>query len=384
MRRLLNSAPRLAQRLLRTLLAAVTLASSIGAAADRVLNRALAHQPQGRWVQIHAQQPGDAVTFRRQAHAGSAFDTKRGRIILFGSDTHGDDWTNSPLYFDVGSSIWTQAYPNDDSATYRVTNKGMPVAGPAAAPRPWAMHTFAAVTYDERYDRVIVASYPQHLEPGRFTDAMAAVWPRIVRHPTWSFDLTTERWQSLRSPAVHFFAYATAYDLHRGVVIGYRPDGIYELSAHQKTPRWRYVAPASHRAYHTNIVYDSWRRRFMIAGSHRMTNDVIVYDPRARKERLMPTAGVRPPPFQHAPMAFHSGKGVLVVLVDEVPHSERGITVTWTYDPDVDSWNRLDGATLQGPLGMNYNLHYDSAYDVLLLVRDAAEGSGTSVWALKL
>ena len=383
MRRSLNSAPRLAHHLVGTLLVAVTLASSICVAADRIFNRALAHQPQGRWLQIHAQQPGDAVTFRRQAHGGSAFDTKRGRIILFGSDTHGADWTNSPLYFDVGALTWKQAYPSDDSATYRVTTKGIPVAGPAAAPRPWAMHTFAAVTYDERYDRLIVASYPQHLEPGRFTDAMAAVWPRIVRHPTWLFDLATERWQPLRSAPVHFFPYATAYDSHRGVVMGYRADGIYELSAHQKTARWRYVAPASRRAYHTNAVYDSWRRRLMVAGSHRMTNDVIVYDPRAGTERLMPTAGVRPQPFQHAPMAFHSGKGVLVVLVDELPHSRHCDTETWIYDPDVDSWSRIDGATLQGPLGMNYNLHYDSVHNVLLLVRDG-EGGGTSVWALKL
>ena len=104
------------------------------------------------------------------------------------------------------------------------------------------MHTFAAVTYDRLTDQLVVASYPQHLEPGRFTDVIAHVWPKIRRHPTWLFDIGAKRWRPLESAAVHFFPHATAYDSHRAVVMGYRPDGIYELpmsEANRRGVRWR-------------------------------------------------------------------------------------------------------------------------------------------------
>jgi hypothetical protein len=53
--------------------------------------------PPNTWVKLHEQQPGDAVRFQRQEHGGSCFDTRRGQLVLFGSNTHGRDWTNSPL-----------------------------------------------------------------------------------------------------------------------------------------------------------------------------------------------------------------------------------------------------------------------------------------------
>ena len=83
----------------------------------------------GRWVEIHRQHPNDGISFVRQTHAGSAFDTRRGRIVIFGSDTHGKDWTNAPLSFDVASLNWSRAYPNDEPSTYRVSSDGFPVAG---------------------------------------------------------------------------------------------------------------------------------------------------------------------------------------------------------------------------------------------------------------
>jgi len=45
-------------------------------------------------------------------------------------------------------------------------------------------------------------------------------------------------------PDVRFFAYATAYDSDRAIVIGHRPDGIDELAVHERHPLWRRVAGA--------------------------------------------------------------------------------------------------------------------------------------------
>jgi hypothetical protein len=357
-------------------------------AQERTINQTLLDLIPGLWVEIHRQQAHDEIVFVRQAHAGSAFDTTRGRIVVFGSDTHGVDWTNTPLFFDVASLRWSRPYPNDEPSTYRVSNDGLPVAGIDGS-RPWAMHTFAAVTYDRLNDQLVVASYPQHLEPGRFTDVMAHVWPKIRRHPTWLFHMSAERWRPLESAAVHFFPYATAYDSHRSVVIGYRPDGIYELPMSAANPSWRKVAPASHSAYHTNAVYDSRRRVLVVTGSHRLSDDVIIYDPASRRDQVMRTPGVRPPPFQHAPMAFHERKGVTVVLVDRAlnpfgaPDRRRNRTETWLYDAAADAWSHLEGALLPFGVGMNYNLHYDGFHDILLLVADDPEGP-TSVWALRV
>jgi len=360
-----------------------TLGASGVQAADRAVNQRLLELPNDRWVEIHRQRSDDAVTFPRQAHGGSAFDLKRGRIVLFGSDTHGTDWSNSPRYFDVASFTWGRAYPDDDPSSYRVRQDGIPVAGSDES-RPWAMHSFAAVTYDALNDQIVVASYPQHLEPGRFTGAVAHLWRKISRHPTWVFDLETERWRALSSPATHFFPYATTFDSHRAIVVGYRNDGIYELAMDQKEPRWTYIAAASNRGYHTNAVYDSRRRRVIVAGRHDLSNDIFIYDPLTRRDRIMPTPRQRPPKFRHAPMAFHQRKGVMVVLVDHASKVAQRIgAATWAYDPDVDGWLRIASATLPFSVGMNYNLHYDPLHNALLLVCDDADGV-TAVWALKL
>jgi hypothetical protein len=373
------------------LLAGVILAALTAGPAyadERAINPTLVNLVPERWVEIHRQHPHDVIVFVRQMHAGSAFDTRRGRIVVFGSDTHGTDWTNSPLFFDVASLKWSRSYPNDEPSTYRVSSDGFPVAG-VDGTHPWAMHTFGAVTYDERNDQLVVASYPQHLEPGRFTDVMANVWPAIRRHPTWLFDFATQRWRALRSEAVHFFPYSTEYDSHRAIVIGYRPDGIYELPMSQANPAWRRVASASRSGYHTNAVYDSRRKILVIAGSHHLSNDVIVYDPALRRDRVMRTPGLRPPAFQHAPMAFHERKGVVAVLVDptldafDARDRQRNRAETWLYDTGADRWSQLGDAILPFGVGMNYNMHYDGLHDVLLLVADEPDGP-TSVWALRL
>ena len=46
------------------------------------------------------------------------------------------------------------------------------------------MHTFGAVTYDPAADRIVVASYPQHMAPGKFNDALAH---NIRNHPSLAF-----------------------------------------------------------------------------------------------------------------------------------------------------------------------------------------------------
>ena len=351
-------------------------ASLCRAAEARRRNEALLTLPIGRWTRIHEQKPGDAVTFRRQAHGGSAFDSRRGRIVLFGSDSHGKDWTNSPLFFDLASLSWSRLYPDDPPTSYRVTADGLPVAGPRGE-HPWVMHTFGAVAYDPDADQLIVACYPEHMKPGRFTDALADLWPKVKRHPTWVLDLSTGLWHALPGRAVHLFPYCAAFDSDRDELIGYARHGVYALSGPPR--RWRRLAGKGLTSYHNNAVYDSKSKAVVVFGSNENSNDIVVFEPGSGRHEKMPTPGLRPPKDQHAPMAFHTRLGATVVLVDR----DRQQAETWRYDLARDHWTAHPEAAIPFPLGMNYNMVYDPLHDLLLLVA-AAPGGPTAVWALRL
>jgi hypothetical protein len=340
--------------------------------------------PRGRWRRIHEQAPGDAVRFRRQLHGGATFDSRRRRIVLFGSDEHGEDWTNAPLFFNVAALRWSRPYPDDDPSTYRVDRFGLPVAG-ANGDHPWAMHTYGAVTYHAAEDAVYVSIYPEHLQPGRFSNALAHVWTDVKRHPTWVLDLASQAWKPLGVPAVHFFPYATTYDADRRLIVGYRADGVYELR-----PRpigWSQVAAPGLLGYHNNAVYDSKHRALVVFGGNEISNDIVVYEPAAKRHRRMATPGSRPPRAQYRPMAFHAALGQTAIVFDspaEVPALPGpGTADTWLYDLGRDAWTRIEEARLPFRVGMNYNMVYDSSAALLLLVvGDAA--TPTSVWGLRL
>jgi len=350
------------------------------------LNPALLELPKGRWTLIHRQQPGDAVTFDRQRHGGSAFDSRRGRLVLFGSDTHGkEDWTNAPLFFDLRNLEWRRLYPNDDRATYRVTPAGLPVAGPQGD-HPWAMHTFGALSYDPAADALVVASYPAHMIPGRFTNALADLWPRVERHPTWVLHLDSGEWEPLKGPAVDFFPYATAFDTDRGVVMGYRANGVYELSL--AAGEWRKVAAGGLLGWGNNAAYDSQYRALVTFGSHLKGSEVVVYVPETGRHEIMPAPGPRPPGASYVPMAYHPDIGRVVTVVDRAPEDgtreRRAMRAeTWTYDVAGDAWARIEAATLPFGIGMNYNLEFDPGHRLLLLVADPP-GEAPAVWALRL
>lgn len=347
---------------------------SIFASADEKL-------PPNRWVKLHEQKPDDEVSFRRQAHGGSCFDSKRGRLILFGSDTHGRDWTNSPLLFEVAASRWSRVYPNDDRTTYRVTDHGMPVAGKKGE-HPWAMHTFGTVLYDPSRDEMIVACAPKHMVPGRFTDSVKDLWPKIKRHPTWIFSLEKSHWRTLPCEAVDFFPHSAAFDTDRNVVLGYRPDGIYELAGRPRTWK-RLTKKVFLGGWHSNCVYDSKSRALVVFGTNTNSNDIEVFYPATGTHQIMPTKGVRPPKDQHNPMTFHPGIGKMVVIVDHKLDEKQTVAETWLYDLGEDSWSQLTTATLPLACGMNYNLEYDSRRDQLLLVTGGFR-QPTAVWALRV
>lgn len=366
-----------------------------GRTPDLWLNPCLLALPTGKWIQIHQQKRGDAVRFALQHHGGSSFDTRRGRIIMFGSDTHdallfGDkELINSPLVFDVAKLQWRRFYPSDPLQTYNVTRSGLPVAG-FARNHPWAMHTYGAVSYDHRRDQMVVSSHPQHMLPGQFVNSVAHLWRFVKRHPTWVFSFKTNRWTALSTTPQSFFIYSTAYDSNRASVIGHRREGVFELGG--KHRKWRQLSKRRIGDRHSNSVFDAKHKAVVVFGGGYDTgsnNDIVAFWPATRKFRKMPTPGPRPRADAHVPMAYHRGMAQTVFVIDEdgliltSRLRNRSSAETWLYDLGKDQWTHVKSARLPLGLGMNYNMEYDPEHNlVLLAARD--EKNRTTIWALRL
>ena len=346
-------------------------------AAPGTHNADLLRLPPGEWTKIHQQSDGDAAAFRRQAHGGAAFDARRGRLMLFGSDTHREDWDNTVRFFDVAALRWSQAYAADDPQTYRVNADGLAVAG-SAGERPWAMHTFDAVEYDPQADRLIVSSYPQHMAPDKSWGMDAALWKQIRRHPTWLYSIADNRWQALPGKAPMFFPYATTFDPNRNAVIGANPDGFWELSGTPAT--WRRIARGTPQAWHTAAAYDADRDTVVMFGTNKRANAVWQYRRGDEAGSKMPTPGQRPPGGESVPLVYHAGLRQVIALVT---NRQTKTTETWLYATAADAWTRVESARLPFNIGMNYQAAYDPRHDLVLLVA-SLPGDPVAVWALRL
>jgi hypothetical protein len=86
----------------------------------------LRNLPPNRWVKYFESRPG---AWSRQGHAGMAFDTRRGSLLIFGSDTHGVDWDNAVHEFQPRLKRWETHYTAVGPESYRVDEVGRPVAG---------------------------------------------------------------------------------------------------------------------------------------------------------------------------------------------------------------------------------------------------------------
>jgi hypothetical protein len=376
-------------RLLPALLLIPLVTAAATADTRPALNPKLANLPANQWTVLHQQSREDKVRFKQQEHGGSCLDTKRNRIVLFGSNTHGQDWTNSPLIFDIATATWSRVYENDPPSTYKANEKGLAVAGESGN-HPWAMHTFGAVEYDPERDEMVVCSWPEHLRPGKFTKALADVWPTVKKHATWTFSFQTSKWTPLPCEPEHFFPYATAYDPDQKRILGYGGRGIFELKPDASGERtWSRLEKKSLCGYHNNVVYDPDRKALIVYGSNENSDDVIVYQVETKEHKKMPTPGVRPPKDQHTPMCYEAGLKKTVVIVDRgggVDSTKEGKAETWLYDLASDSWQQIPTATLPFGCGMNYDFHYDPLHKVCLLVTEDMTKSGwpVTVYAIRI
>jgi hypothetical protein len=336
----------------------------------------LRNLPPNRWVKYHEERPGN---WSRQGHAGIAYDSRRGTLLVFGSDTHGQDWDNAVHEFDPRRKRWETHQPVAGPETYRVDADGTPVAGTGAV-RPWAMHTYDAIEYHPGLDALVVMSTTEH---------NPAPVPGMGRQPTWLYHLATRHWEPLANAgraAPAFFGGSAAFDERRGVLVAYR-HGLWELDAAQRT--WRKASAETHHGMHHTMAYDSRRGASYVFGDYRATNDMWRYTPGASAGKQGSWTKLRPqgdpcPPYTTVPVAYDAAQDVFILMVDDATAGARspaGSASTYLYDPDANAYRKLPGAELPR-MGMNFMMAWDRRHEVALLVTGGWEGTVT-VWALK-
>lgn len=351
----------------------------------------------GIWHKIHELTPEDPGFFRRQYHGGAAFDSRRGRIMLFGSDTHAvepESLDNAVHFFDVNTLSWSHSYEAAPRESYRFDEDGHPVAGVNVV-QPWTMHSFDTVEYDAVGDQLIVASHPAHWMPSRVRGGSDKGldeeswddegWDKAERHPLWAYVIAEDRWQKLADKLISGFPYTAVFDPDKRQLIVARPNSFTAFDL--QTSQWQTLAEGRFViAWHTAAVLDSHTRTLVIFGNSKESNQVWQYplQPSGQTPQAMPTPGVRPPGDQSVPLAYHEGIQRVVALV-ESQDKEQAATQTWLYATRQDRWQQLKSATLPFRVGMNYNLVYDPDNNVLWLVARAhAEKPWLAVWVLRM
>lgn len=369
-------------------LATLVLGASADVTAANGLNPDLLKLAPNRWVRLDTP---PVKEWSRQPHAGLAYDSKRGTLLIFGSNTHGLDWDDSVHEFDPVAARWTTHYSPAPQTSYRADAKGRAVAGEQRL-LPWAMHTYAGLTYDPQRDGLIVTARPEHNPIGKKI-------PGATIHPTWFYSQARREWQMLpdsdQAPP-KFFGSATAYDERRGLAIAYRW-GIWELVPRGAGHEWVKASKENHHQFHYNMVYDSHRGNFAVFGDYRNSNEVWIYAPGPRPgdeghwEQRRP-GGDPAPRSQQFPVAFDRDQGVFLLVPGNTEFElqpngrERALQAksnsTFVYDPDDNRYIRLRDADMPA-LGMNFMMAYDTRHKVFLLVTGKPNEAPT-VWALKL
>ena len=353
------------------------------------LNKKLLNLVPNKWSKFTT---SSNLKWHRQAHSGIAYDSKRGNILLFGSDTHGSDWDNSVHEFNPFTEKWDTHYPASGKNTYRITEEGIPVAGTDES-MPWAMHTFDNIVYDPLIDAIIVTALPEH---NPVKKQLMKNKSTKLQHATWFYHLKTRKWSMLKPEkgTPKFFAASSDYDSDRNVVTAYK-QGIWELD--KSRSKWLQATRENHHKIHHTMVYDSINKKFAVFGNYGDTNIVWLYTPgnsygiKGTWEKRIPMGDVCPED-QHFPVAFDNINGVFLLVPDNIkfkqmnPKWRKRIKAkssnTFIYNIKTNLYKKVPDSDFP-PLHMNYMMVYDRFHNVFLLIT-GERNKPVTVWALKL
>ena len=346
---------------------------------DSALNPNLLALQANRWVRFH--QAG-LTKWRRDGHAGMAYDAKRGVLLFFGSGTHGRNWDNGVHQFDPVSERWETHDRPAPPGSYRADPTGNRVAG-RGPPRPWAMHVYDGMVYDPVRDALVVAARPGH-NPIRKKLRSAKI------DPVWVYDLGVRRWRMMDNggePVPVVFAGGTAYDRIRDTIVLSRAHSrggeVWELGPDRR--KWvRAWRGRRQHGIHVTMGFDTKNRRIVVFGDYKATETVAVYTPGAEAGepgswRISVPGGDSCPAVTKTPIAYSERDGVFLV-VPRIGKTRK--TATCVYDAATHRYRRIPDAGLERG-HMNFMMAYDLRHDVFLMVTGNWRAP-PQVWALKL
>lgn len=147
----------------------------------------------GTGIQLLSELPAQP-TYAMQGHAGSVWDSARNCMWIFGADTHTSDMWNAVYRWDAKDGLVKRQYASDAVGGYHVTTDGYPYAN-AANSRPWAMHTFRCMWYDDTTKELGVAmnSFEHAGITPKFDGSAFDV--DTGKKPMWMFNTVTGTWR---------------------------------------------------------------------------------------------------------------------------------------------------------------------------------------------
>ena len=329
--------------------------------------------PANHWVEYHHMDNGD---WWKKGHAGLAYDSKRGSLLIFGSNSHGNDWDNTIHEFLPIQRRWIEHGSNAPQNSYRIDVAGNPVSGTEQI-QPWAMHTYDGVEYDPKTDSLLVAAAPDH-------NPLIKTISRYTGSPIWQYKLDTKEWRILKVNSKQkksFFGAATAYDSSRKALM-ICSQGLWALPSDTLEVRNIFNSPG---CLHRTMAYDSWHRDLYIFGAYKPSNQIlklqrdILTDEPVKWLKIQPARA--PPPFTTTPVAFDQQAGVFLLVVDD-PDKDSNSAATYVYDPSKNLYFKLPNGSL-AKVGMNFMMAWAEIHKVFFLVTGGWE-SGVTVWALRL
>lgn len=351
----------------------------------RFLNRDLLTLPVNQWVEIYPRHPKKSVfpnlfsgiNWHRQSHAGMTFTGNRGTLLIFGSDSHGENWDNTVHEFSPLTLEWIDHYTASPKETYRTDKRGVAIAGENDL-FPWAMHTYDSISYVPELGSLVVTSQTDHTP----APTELAKYARI--NPTWLYDLESKKWNILmQENGPSFFASGSSYDSLTASLWSYRQNQLWLLDA--KSRQWK-IIPGNHNtdlSMHFTMVTDTKRHQFVFFGNYNKSNSLWVYTPsispgqEGRWENKQPGGDICPK-AKHFPVAYDSHQSVFLLVPDET--TEKSVTLVYT--PDTNKYIKIIGADMPAN-GMNYMMEYDPYHRLFYLVTGDWRKPLT-VWALHL
>lgn len=353
--------------------------------------------PTNRWLQYSIHNP---VTFAGAQHAGMAIDTRRGKLLVFGSETHSTNFDNSVYDYDIATRTWTTHYPQAGLDTYQLNEHYQPFAGDPAKPLPWAMHTYDEIVFvPDRVadnDKLIVVAADGHNYPA-YQKFATQINANLVKFPTWIYDLKTQAWSTFLNTGAAdpyavpvFFAAGSAYDPDRNVIWAAKDFQLSYINADRTA--WTTVAGAgANLGIHFNLDYDTKRHKLFVFGGYNLTQTIWTYtlglNPAVKGTWTATKPSGNCPADDQQPVAFDQDQGVFLLRLNQGSIYDN--SQTYVYDPDTNRCLRIPNAGIvRAPGGkdndvLDYKLAYDPVRKVFFAVKALYSGQ-TVVWVFKL